>query len=72
MEHDKETIKGSTDGYKQGAIFELTNGHIWEQTSPDDDYNPQFMPEVLLDTSGNMGRLKINDMNDWVEVKRVR
>jgi hypothetical protein len=72
MDYDKETINGSTDGYKQGAIFELTNGQIWEQTSSDDDYTHQFMPEVLLDTSGNKGRLKINDMNDWVEVKRIR
>jgi hypothetical protein len=27
---------------------------------------------VLLDTADNVGKLKINDMNAWVEVKRIR
>lgn len=71
MEYDKETIKGSTNGYGLGVKFELTNGQVWEQTSTDDEYLHQFMPEVLLDTAGNTGKLKINDMNDWVEVKRI-
>jgi hypothetical protein len=30
------------------------------------------MPEVLLETADNVGKLKINDMNAWVEVKRIR
>lgn len=71
MEYDKETIKGSTDGYSLGTKFELTNGQVWEQTSDDDEYVHQFMPEVLLDTAEGVGKLKINDMNDWVEVKRI-
>jgi len=71
MEYDKETIKGSTNGYGLGVKFELTNGQVWEQTSSDDEYLHQFMPEVLLDTAGNIGKLKINDMNDWVEIKRI-
>ena len=72
MDHDKETISGTTDGYGRGARFELTNGQVWEQTSEDDEYLQQFMPEVLLDTDGKVGKLKINDMNDWVSVKRIR
>ena len=72
MDHDKETISGTTDGYGRGARFELTNGQVWEQTSEDDEYIHQFMPEVLLDTDGEVGKLKINDMNDWVSVKRIR
>lgn len=72
MEYDKETINGSTDGYGRGATFELTNGQVWEQTNDEDEYLHQFMPEVLLETADNVGRLKINDMNAWVEVKRIR
>lgn len=71
MEYDKETLKGSTDGYSLGTKFELTNGQVWEQTNGEDEYLHQFMPEVLLDTAGRAGRLKINDMNAWVEVRRI-
>lgn len=28
MDHDKETINGTTDGYGRGARFELTNGQV--------------------------------------------
>ncbi|MBB3149225.1 hypothetical protein FHS21_005677 [Phyllobacterium trifolii] len=72
MDYDKETISGSTDGYGRGVRFELTNGQVWEQVNKEAEYLHQFMPEVLLDTAGKIGRLKISDMNVWVEVKRIR
>ncbi|MBB3144934.1 hypothetical protein FHS21_001335 [Phyllobacterium trifolii] len=70
--YDRETIKGHTEGYHVGAIFELSNGQVWQQTSDEYEYIYQFMPDVLLDVSGFIGRLRINDMNDWVSVKRIR
>ena len=69
--YDRETIKGHTEGYHVSAIFELSNGQVWQQTSDEYEYIYQFMPDVLIDSSGDIGRLRINDMNEWVEVRRI-
>lgn len=66
------TISGACTGYKRGATFEFTNGQVWEQTSPDYDYTYLFRPEVYLEAYGSRGRLKVEEMDEWVDVKRVR
>ena len=67
-----ETIKGACKGYKRGAHFELTNGQIWEQVGYEYDYSYSYRPEVLIDAFGRHGRLKIEGMDNFVEVKRVK
>lgn len=68
---ERLTIKGATRGYKRGATFEFTNGRVWEQTSSEYDYQYQYRPEATLDASGSRGRLKIDEMDEWVDVRRV-
>jgi hypothetical protein len=69
---DSVTIKGACRGYKRGNIFELTNGRIWEQTSYQYSYSYSYRPEALLDASGARGRLKVEGMSDWVDVRRIK
>ncbi|MBK3745640.1 hypothetical protein G3A39_41515 [Paraburkholderia aspalathi] len=69
--YDKGTLKGSTDGYAKGTKFEFMTGPVWMQTSDHTEYLQQFMPEVWLDAAGDVGRLRISDMEGWVEVKRI-
>jgi hypothetical protein len=66
------TIKSSSKGYKRGMTFELTNGHIWEQTCHTYSYGYSYRPDAELDVSGSRGRLKLEGMDDWVDVKRVK
>jgi len=68
---DKTQVKGSCKGYKRGAIFELVNGRVWEQTSSEYEYNYQYRPEVEIDSSGSRGTLRLEGMEYSVDVKRV-
>jgi len=52
-------------------IFELTDGRRFVQTSHQHEYGYQYRPDALLDLSGDRGRLKIDGMDDWVDVKSV-
>ena len=69
---EKVMIKGSSRGYKHGAIFHLVDGRRWKQTSYQHSYRYQYRPEALLEPSGRRWRLKIDGMSDWVEVKQAR
>lgn len=69
---ERVTIRGATTGYKSDQIFELTNGQVWQQSRYAYDYHYQYRPDVLLDASGSQGRLKIENMDDWVDVRRIR
>lgn len=66
------TIKGSCKGYKRGATFELTNGRVWEQTSSNYSYSYSYRPDAQLEASGSRGRLKLDGMDDWVDVKKIK
>jgi hypothetical protein len=66
------TIKGSCQGYKRGATFEMTNGRIWEQTCSTYSYSYSYRPDAELDASGSRGQLKVEGMDDWVDVKKIK
>ncbi|MDX3966049.1 MAG: hypothetical protein QHD01_05550 [Bradyrhizobium sp.] len=68
---DTVTIKGACRGYKRGNTFELTNGQVWEQTSHEYQYQYAYRPDAELDAWGSRGKLKIEDMDEWVEVKKI-
>jgi hypothetical protein len=69
---ERVTIKGSTNGYRSDQTFELTNGQIWQQSRYAYNYHYQYRPDALLDANGSSGRLKIDGMDEWVEVRRIR
>ena len=68
----REQIRGSCSGYKRGAVFELTNGQTWEQTSYEYQYSYSYRPDIELDASERQGRLKLDGMSGFIDVKRVR
>ena len=65
-------MQGASEGYKHGAKFELTNGQVWEQTTSTYRYAYRYRPDVIIDASGSRGQLKIDGMDEFVDVKRVR
>ena len=69
---EKVTIKGASRGYKRGMTFELTNGRVWEQTNSRYSYSYAYRPHALLEKSGTRGRLKLDHMDDWVDVKKIK
>jgi hypothetical protein len=66
------TIKGTCNGYKRGMTFELTNGRTWEQTCYTYSYAYSYRSDAELDESGSLGRLKLEDMDEWVDVKKIK
>jgi hypothetical protein len=65
-------LRGISRGYRRGNTFELTNGQIWEQTSHRYVYSYHYRPEAELERSGARGLFRIDGLNDWIDVKRVR
>jgi hypothetical protein len=65
-----QTIKEACRGYKYGAVFELSNGQVWKQTSDQYSYAYQYRPAVEIDES--RGTLRLEGMSDTVDVKRVK
>lgn len=67
----ESTIKGAFRGFKRGAVFELTNGQVWEQTDPVSENQSLYRPEVKIDDEGNVGRMSVEGMDARVEVRRM-
>ena len=65
-------IQGAYKGYKYRAQFELSNGQVWEQTSPKFKYANKNQPDVVIYATGSRGQLKIDGMDEFVDVKRIR
>jgi hypothetical protein len=64
-------IKGAHRGYKHGALFELTNGRTWVQTSYQYQYLYSYRPSAELEIVGSRGRIKVEGHDDWVDVRKV-
>lgn len=62
------TIKGAFKGWRRGALFEFTNGQVWEQTDGTYDYQYLYRPEAVVDGD----QLWVEDMDEPVTVRRVR
>lgn len=65
-------ISGESKGYKQGMLFKLTNGQIWEQTDGWFFFFFQVMPKVTIFQTNGFTKLKIEGMDQAVTVKRIR
>jgi hypothetical protein len=65
-------IDGEFHGWAGDTIFKLTNGQIWQQTEYDYDYEYAYRPEVtIFNTSGGF-KMKVEDMEDSIYVKRIK
>jgi len=65
-------IDGEFEGWEGETIFKLTNGQIWQQASYDYMYHYAYMPEVIIYTTSGGYKMKVEDVEETIEVVRIR
>jgi hypothetical protein len=65
-------IDSDFEGWSGDTIFKLANGQIWQQSSYAYTYHYAYRPHVIIYKSGSGYRMKVDEMEDAIAVKRLR
>src|SRR5262245_33553265 len=65
-------IDGDFEGWSGETIFKLDNGQIWQQSSYAYTYHYSYHPKVLIYKSGSGYKMKIDGVDDAINVKRLK
>jgi hypothetical protein len=65
-------IDGEFHGWDGETIFKLTNGQIWQQAQYDYEYEYAYRPEVTIYKTTGGYKMKVEDMEDTIYVKRIK
>jgi hypothetical protein len=65
-------IEGEFKGWTGETIFKLTNGQIWQQAEYDYTYEYAFMPEVTIYKTQGGYKMKVEDVEETIYVKRLK
>lgn len=68
----ESTISGEFHGWDGETIFKLDNGQIWEQAEYDYMYSYAYRPEVTIYESSAGCRMKVEDEEETVLVRRLK
>ena len=52
--------------------MKLVNGQIWQQAGYQYEYHYAFMPDVLIYLSGGRYRMKVDGVDEAVDVVRLK
>jgi hypothetical protein len=65
-------IDGDFEGWDGETIFKLTNGQIWQQTGYDYTYSYAYMPEVTIYKTSGGWKMKVEDVEETIYVRRLK
>lgn len=65
-------ISGDFEGWNGDTLFMLDNGQIWQQSSYDYTYHYSYHPEVLIININGIWKMKVEDVDEMIEVKRLK
>ena len=72
----KDVIESSIDGEFKGwdgsTIFKLTNGQIWQQSEYAYTYHYAYRPSVTIYESKDGIKMKVEDMDEVIGVKKLK
>lgn len=68
----ESNIDDDFEGYDEGNLYKLTNGQIWKQVDYNYSYSYSYRPEVIIYKEGSRYYMKVDDMDDSVEVVRIK
>lgn len=68
----ESTISGEFNGWDGETIFKLDNGQIWEQSEYDYTYSYAYRPEVTIYQTSSGCRMKVEDEDETILVKRIK
>lgn len=66
------TIDGEFKGWDGETIFKLSNGQIWQQSEYSYTYSYAYMPEVTIYSTAGGCKLKVEDEDEMILVKRIK
>ena len=65
-------IGGTFNGWDGETVFKLTNGQIWQQSSYAYTYHYAYRPDVMIYRSGGGYKMKVDDVDDEISVRRLK
>lgn len=68
----ESTIAGDFNGWDGETVFKLDNGQIWEQAEYDYEYSYAFRPDVTIYETSSGCRMKVEDEDETILVRRIR
>jgi len=68
----ESTISGEFHGWDGETIFKLDNGQIWQQSQYDYTYSYSYRPDVTIYETRTGCRLKVEDEDETILVKRLK
>ena len=68
----ESSISGEFHGWDGETVFKLDNDQIWQQAEYDYEYEYEYHPDVTIyETSGGC-KMKVEDMEETIFVKRIK
>ena len=68
----ESAISGEFHGWEGETIFKLDNGEIWQQAEYDYDYDYEYHPDVTIYQTAAGCRMKVEDDDETILVKRLK
>jgi hypothetical protein len=68
----ESAITGEIEGWDGETIFKLDNGQIWQQAEYDYTYFYEYHPDVTIYQTSAGCRMKVEDEDETVLVKRIK
>jgi hypothetical protein len=68
----ESTISGEFSGWEGETIFKLDNGQIWQQAEYDYMYSYSYRPDVTIYQTTGGCRMKVEDEDETIIVKRIK
>jgi hypothetical protein len=65
-------IEGEFKGWDGETIFRLTNGQIWQQALYAYTYHYAYRPNIIIYKIASGYRMKVDDVEDTIQVKRIK
>lgn len=65
-------IDGDFEGWTGETIVKLVNGQIWQQIDYYYHYHYSYMPDVLVYKSRSGWKMKVEDIDEAVQVERLK
>ena len=65
-------IDGTFEGWDGETIFKLVNGQIWQQAAYSYTYHYAYRPEVLIMKTAGGYKMKVEDVEETIYVRRLK
>lgn len=68
----ESSISGEFKGWEGSTIFKLSNGQIWQQSSYAYMYNHAYSPSVIIYESKDGIKMKVEDVEEIINVRKIK